>query len=516
VHTTSVRPLIGLALFAALSLSGPAPLGAARGELELHVIDAQTKEPIAVEFQLQNERGRTVAPAGVTRNGRWLAFDGQVLLQLPPGRYSFRMRRGLEYGERTGHFLLKSGDADRQTIDLPRFVSMAEEGWWSGDLYVNTNHFAGLAARILAGDLHLVCLTTRVSGEERRWPADIDRRLSQGIGHQRAAHLATALDPRQGSITLLMGSSGPPAVPPADQPLPTPFAVARQLRAAAGDASLAHVHLAHVTCWDLPVWIAHDLVDSVGVLHDGLQEASSVEMPADRPRDQLLFPDPDGIGRWAQHVYFQLLESGVRVPPAAGSGSDGSGNPLGYSRVYVHCGEQFLPATWWDGLHNGRVVVTNGPLLRPQLNGQLPGQVFRGRPGETLSLEVTLQLSTQDKVRYLEIIQNGRPVHQVRLEDWVKQSGQLPPVVFDRSGWVLVRAVAEHPRGYRAALSGPYYVEFDEPRISRKAAEFFLDWVYQGAQRIRLDDPEQQRAVLLEHRQARDFWRERVDRSTVD
>jgi hypothetical protein len=330
-------------------------------------------------------------------------------------------------------------------------------------------------------------------------------------------------DVRDGSSTLIVSNGRLPEVPRADQATPTPWELAGALRSAATDVpstgdkpSMVHVHLAQATCWDLPIWVAHGMVDSIGLLHGGLREEDSVEATTDRPRDELLFPEPEGVGRWAQHVYFQLLECGLRLPPAAGSGADASGNPLGYSRVYVYCGEKFSPAAWWDGLRSGRVTVTNGPLLRPRVNGELPGHVFHGPPGQTLSLEVSLQLSTQEKIRYLEIIQNGRPVHQVRLEDWVKQSGQLPPVLFDQSGWVLIRAVSEHPHGYRAALSGPYYVEIGPPRISRQSAQFFLDWVYERARRVRLDNAHEQRAVLLQHRQARDFWQARLEQATVD
>ena len=46
---------------------------------------------------------------------------------------------------------------------------------------------------------------------------------------------------------------------------------------------------------------------------------------------------------------------------------------MGYNRVYVHCGESTDVRGWWEGLRAGRVVVTNGPLLRPRVNGELPG-----------------------------------------------------------------------------------------------------------------------------------------------
>jgi hypothetical protein len=80
-----------------------------------------------------------------------------------------------------------------------------------------------------------------------------------------------------------------------------------------------------------------------------------------------------------------------------------------------------------------------------------------------------------------------------------------------------VRAIADHPTAFRGAASGPYYVEFEgQPRISRQAAQYFLDQVYQRARQLKLPDPGQQRAWLTQQRASRDFWQQRRDQATVD
>jgi len=138
---------------------------------------------------------------------------------------------------------------------------------------------------------------------------------------------------------------------------------------------------------------------------------------------------------------------------------------------------------WWKNLRAGQVVVTNGPLIRdPRLNGELPGHVFRADAGQTVQLQATLNLSIRETVDYLEIVKDGAVVHQVRLQDWADSGGRLPLVEFDRSGWILVRAVTSNPKTYRLASTGPWYVEVaGQRRISRKAAQFFFDWVYERA-----------------------------------
>jgi hypothetical protein len=231
-----------------------------------------------------------------------------------------------------------------------------------------------------------------------------------------------------------------------------------------------------------------------------------------KPRDQTLFPGVQGNARWTQAIYFHLLNCGLRIPPSAGSASGVLPNPVGYNRVYVHCGEELTWEAWWRNLRAGQVVVTNGPLLRPLVNGQLPGHEFRGRAGEELELETALSLSTRDKIDYLEIIKDGKVVQSVRLDDYAASGGKLPKVKFNESGWMAIRAVANLPTTYRFALTGPYYVQFgDQPRISKESAQFFLDWVNERAARITLDDALQQREVLAPHEKAEEFWHERVE-----
>ena len=66
-------------------------------------------------------------------------------------------------------------------------------------------------------------------------------------------------------------------------------------------------------------------------------------------------------------------------------------------------------------------------------------------------------------------------------------------------------------------MTAPYYVEIgDRRRISKTAVQFFLDWVYERAKQIKLDDPEQRREVLHWHRQARDYWRDLLSKANAE
>ena len=264
--------------------------------------------------------------------------------------------------------------------------------------------------------------------------------------------------------------------------------------------------------------VAAGQVDSIEIAHANLCREEVIDNEGDgKPRDRKLFPGVAGNARWSQEIYFKLLDCGLRIPPSAGSGSGEAPNPVGYNRMYVHVDGPFDYEKWWQGLRAGRVTVTNGPLLLPRVQGQLPGYVFQAAEGETAELEIALTLSTRQPISYLEIVKNGQVEHTVRLDEYQK-TGKLPKVRFDRSGWFLVRAVTDLPKTYRFAMTGPYYVEVGyRRRISRSAVQFFLDWVYERARQIqKIEDPAERGAVLDAHREARDFWQELLEKATTE
>jgi hypothetical protein len=239
-----------------------------------------------------------------------------------------------------------------------------------------------------------------------------------------------------------------------------------------------------------------------------------------RPRDKSFFPGPRGNGRWSETVYYHVLNCGLRIPPAAGSGSGFNDNPVGTNRVYVFCGNEFSQEAWWEGLKAGRVFVTNGPLLRPMVEGQPPGNVFKLADGGSLTLEIGLNLATSVPVEYLQIVKNGTVEAEVRLAEFKNRKGRLPPIQFDDSGWFLVRAVTSNPKTLQFASSGAYYVEkAGRPRVSRASVKFFIDWLAANTARIRkqaeLDDANRA-SLLAEQESAGKFFEKLLITANVD
>ena len=281
-----------------------------------------------------------------------------------------------------------------------------------------------------------------------------------------------------------------------------------------GDAPLVidgHSIAAIPYAWNLPVWLANGEIEAIEIINRHALREGVVDKEDDgRPRDKTLFPGSRGNGRWSETVYYHVLNCGFRIPPVAGSGSGANDNPVGTNRVYVDCGSEFSTAAWWEGLQAGRVFVTNGPLLRPSVQGQPPGKIFYSIAGKPIELEIGLSLATRVPVEYLQIIKDGEVLNEVRLAEWKDQKGKLPPVAFDASGWFLIRAVTSMAQTYQFASSGPYYVEMaDKPRVSRKSVQFFLDWITAAEARLRtlpkISD-EERTAQLAQQETARKFF----------
>lgn len=509
-----------------------------RGKLELQVVDKTTGEPLAVRMHLYDSKGKPVRPPKVPYWHDHFAFQGSITLDLPVGTYTFEIERGPEYREQTGHFVLEKNAKDSKVVTMTRFVNMREEGWWSGDLHIH-RPLNEIELLMDAEDLHIGPVITWWNDKNTWDQQAIPTQRVVEFGDKRFYELMAGEDEREGGALLYFGCREPLPLTGASREYPSPLefleqakkSTHRQAEQSIGDDSNSqprssgnaqampvHVDIEKPFWWDMPIWVASGLADSIGLANNHLQRSGMLMNEAwGKPRDKVFYPDPHGNGRWSQAIYYHLLNCGLRIPPSAGSASGVLPNPVGYNRVYVHVDGELTWEKWWEGLRAGRVVITNGPMLRPSVNGELPGHVFEAAKGETVELNIALNLAMREKVEYLEVVKDGKIVHEVRLDEWAKKNGELPPVKFDQSGWLMVRAVTNNTKTYRFASTGPYYVQIGaEPRISRESAQFFSDWVLERAKRVKLEDASERESVIRHHRMARDFWKGVLERANSD
>ncbi len=479
------------------------------GVLTISVAEEGSGQPLPVRMQLRKSgRPVRVRAAGAIAVDGYLVFEGSVTLELKQGNYEFSLDAGPEFQTRDGHFSLERHADDETEVLLARRVSMRGEGWWGGDLDV-AQRFENMPLLMRAAGIEFVPVITAENDngkcrQVRQSPSEQFSEISPPLFGPWAA-----VDNRRGSGLLFVGMQQLPQVCEASA-TESPLAI---LKAGSemGDATIALSPFA----WELPVWIASGKLEAVNIINrNALIDKTIANEKGGYPRDKKFFPGAMGNGRWSEAIYHHLLNCGLRIPPTAGSGSGSNGNPLGANRVYAYCGEQCTPAIWLEAMKAGQVMVTNGPLLRTKVEGQLPGHVFPTAVGEEREFHISLSLTFYEKaaVEYLEILQNGEVAHQIRLKDLAERQGRLPPIKFANSGWFAVRAMTGNTKNYQYATTGPYYVERNgQPRISRRSVQFFIDWLDAAKEEFADDE-----AILKDFAGARPFWEELLAKANDD
>jgi hypothetical protein len=492
-------------LFAVLSCA--CFIAAHGAEVHFTVRDFDTGKLLPCRIHMKDGAGKPIRPKGLPFWHDHFVCAGVAELDLAPGTYPFEIDRGPEYLLTTGSLSVAESGGNTVTNRLRRLVDLTRENWWSGELHVHRPP-ADIELLMQAEDLHVAPVITWWNNQNAWANRPQYTNPVVRFDGDRFYHLMGGEDERGGGALLYFNLSRPLDIAGAKREYPSPMKFLAEARERTG----AWVDIEKPFWYDTPVWLASGMVNSVGIAHNHMHRGGVLPNEAwGRPRDKQRFPDPRGNGFWTQEIYYHILNCGLRLPPSAGSASGVLPNPVGYNRVYVHLDGEFNYGNWWEGLKAGRVFVSNGPLLRCRANGEFPGFTFKAPAGKTLDLRVDAALDSRDTVSSLEIIQNGRVLRAVPYSDW-KRTGSIGTIQFKASGWFLIRAIADVPDTFRFASTGPFYVEIGPTprRVSKASAHFFLDWVHERMNQIKLDDPVQKEEVLQHHRAAERFWEEKV------
>jgi hypothetical protein len=492
--------------------AGEATAEPRRGRVTLIIRDAVSAQPLPARIHLRDAAGKPVRSTTLPFWRDHFVCDGQAELEIMPGNYQVEIERGPEYSTAAGRFTVRVDERLALTNQIHRIADLASEGWWSGDLHVHRDP-AQAELLLAAEDLHIAQFTTWWN-RQNAWDSQPlpDQPLRQFPG-DRFVHVMAGEDEREGGALLYFNLPKPVDITGATRQYPHSLVFAQQIRRLPG----AWIEIEKPFWWDVPVWLAAGVGDSVGLANNHQQRSGMLDNEAwGRPRDRHRFPGPQGNGLWSQELYYQILNAGFRLPPSAGSASGVLPNPVGYNRVYVHVPGELTWARWWDGLRTGRVFVSNGPLLRCRVGGQLPGHVFKSEDGVPIELNLEILLNSRDPVKQIEVISNGAAVRRVPV-NLDKSAQRAAKLRVTESGWFLLRAVADVPDTFRFASTGPFYVQIGGKgrRISKAACAFFLEWIRERIPQIKLPDPRQQADVLQVWREAEQFWLSRLAQANV-
>ena len=129
----------------------------------------------------------------------------------------------------------------------------------------------------------------------------------------------------------------------------------------------------------------------------------------------------------AVFLYHRLPSCGLRLAATAGtdtflsfSHSSTFSNPPGWGRAYAYLGDQKLSvAAFKEAIRAGRTIVTNGPWLTLDVNGQGPGAVLDLAPGDRLEARATVTGPGGDHLSLVGpdgVIAQGDATSEVRFE----------------------------------------------------------------------------------------------------
>jgi hypothetical protein len=185
-------------------------------------------------------------------------------------------------------------------------------------------------------------------------------------------------------------------------------------------------------------------------------------------------------------VWYKLLNCGFRLPTAGGT--DFMGNyaslrgPAGLNRVYaeVPAGPLKLQS-WLNSIKAGRTFATNGPLLRFELERQLPGREVHLDKKRDVAFRAAL--ASIVPLDHLQIVCNGKIAKELELgadHKRVYVEGTLP---IASTGWCILRAFSDQSEYpildlYPYATTSPIYVNVvGVPLRSTQDAAYFVSWM---------------------------------------
>jgi hypothetical protein len=383
--------------------------------VHVRVTDAGTGKPTPVRLRLTDSRGTYFAPFGrlatfATTPGTEVGgsvqlgeesfayIDGACEVRLPAGPLHVEIHKGPEYTPVRRQVVLGAGQISLR-LAVERWADWRSQGWYSGDSRAHdlTPHAALLEGQ--AEDLAVANLLARQHPAREGRPAAFTNLLA--FSGSRPALEAPGCQvivntwnrhPFLGTVSLL--NCHRPVYP---------------LRFGGPDG----LDDWSVSDWcdqchrkrGLVVWSDGDRLSE----HEPQGEALAAVLLGNVDAFEVTSfptPEPPSLALW-----YRLLDCGLPLPLAGGSGKDSNAALLGGIRTYARLEpNQALDYPGWiEAVRAGRTFITNGPLLSLTVEEQKPGAVLDiGASGRTVRLRAEAQSAVAfDRV---ELLHNGEVV----------------------------------------------------------------------------------------------------------
>ena len=430
--------------------------------------------------------------------------DGNARLILPEGKYTYEIESGKEYVNKKGEIEIINNKTVSTNVVLERFSDINSKGWYAGDLHNHTTiertSLLMESENIHIGYVPWWWINPPMGRTSKKTLLDKEPLIK--LENNRFIDTRVGEDERYDATLMFFGMPEDIEIPEATWSSPPSVYFAKEF----GKIKDVWVHLDHMFWWQTPAILASGELNSIEVLNNNFVHGGVNNTEAwGKPRDMDKYPGMYGNAEYQQDVYFKILNSGLRIPPAAGSAACVGGGPFGYNRVYAQVDGELTYKKWWKSLEEGKCFITNGPLLLTKANDKLPGHVFKS--DKEVELKLDLEIKSRDVVTEIQIIKNGEVVESIPYADW--ENGEVFDLVkFKKSGWVIVRVLTNNEQSYRMAMSAPYYIEIGENKnyINKQDVKFFLDWAKEAAEQ-NISTIEEERKIFDKYSQETiEFW----------
>jgi TolB protein len=481
--------------------------------LRVRLLD-ELGRPAVARVYLTGSDGLAYAPPGSSDRitamsaEHFFHAEDSFELELPAGDTLVEAARGLEYRLASSRVTLVPGRPAETTLRLARWTDRKRQGFWSSDVHIHANYTAPHHQSIEPRDVRL-----QVWGEDLNYANMMvanssgaflhDRQYFEGRPHRMSAppyFVYWNEENRSGAYGHMCFLGLKKLVEPFYNgfrdtewwdDFPANYPLAQQVYDQGGAVSYAHpgmvAQFEGASIKELPVDLALGHQTAMDVLSNS-DETPTTEM-------------------WSR-----LLNCGFRVPISAGTDSftNVADHYLaGGGRVYVQAGPRFDYAAWLEAYRRGRSFASNGPMVWLTVNGAGPGEEVRLDGPATVA--VLARVSSQVPLDRVELIVNGRPVHEENMRggETLEFRKQLP---LRQSSWLALRATGPRHRlvlndtGAFAHTSAVYVPIGGRPVRVAEDVRFYREWVEKLIARVesrgRFAAPERKAEVLALFRKA--------------
>lgn len=481
---------------------------------EYQILDADSGKPIAARIYVVNGEGNHYFAETASTVGsafpyteEWVNMPESIehhttvsphpfFIVAPAGEYKIEIERGKEYIPLQETISISNEVNEQQeihTFRLRRWSEVAKRGWYSGETHVH-RRIAELPNVMQAEELNVTFPVTywtirsdrtpdrepsplRAQGpspfgpREERGYAPIEVSPQYVIFPRNTEYEIFGIGDRQhvlGAVFILNHQT------PFQQTAPPirPIAQLAKQQGALLDLdkhnwpwSLMLIPIAKIDLFELSN-------NSVWRTNFGFKQAG---MPLP-PWAEIEQESPGVLTEWGWiqfgfEMYYALLNCGFHLSPTAGTASGVHPVPLGYSRVYVHTGDNFNATAWLDGLKAGRSFVTTGPMLSAEVEGKLAGAPFERSTANNTPFHWKCEVESLTPITRIEWVVNGIVQHRIDPPQVETNSGAFRfegegTIEVPKSGWAIVRTWTKMRDGRKQfAHSAPWYFTVDQKPV---------------------------------------------------